>query len=246
MTDPTDADDRIRELVEQARLRREKNREVRAQFAAARTAGLRRRHAAKLARNQEPTMNLDNHHTRLFTELRALPSIDERAFRRIGSQCAPQHLPALLWAAHCTNHLPARVLAAVIAPVWFHSSEPEQRLGHHVWRRLFDHAGYTRDGRSATRPDHDLELWRGAPPDRANGWSWTSHRGYAQLFAQGPGPGQQWPTPGRLWRITTPRGRLLAHLDTYLGTHAGGGQADEYIVDTRGLTITEAEPPPNA
>lgn len=50
MTNPMDPDDRVHQLVEQARLRREQDREVRAQFATARTAGLRRRHAQKLAR----------------------------------------------------------------------------------------------------------------------------------------------------------------------------------------------------
>lgn len=50
MTDPMDPEQRVRQLVEQARRRREQDREVRAEFAAARTAGLRRRHAEKLAR----------------------------------------------------------------------------------------------------------------------------------------------------------------------------------------------------
>jgi len=44
------AEERIAAMVEDARRRREQDAETRAQFAAARTAGLRRRHAAKLAR----------------------------------------------------------------------------------------------------------------------------------------------------------------------------------------------------
>lgn len=46
----TTPDDRIRQLVDDARRRREQRAADRSAFAAARTAGLRRRHAAKLAR----------------------------------------------------------------------------------------------------------------------------------------------------------------------------------------------------
>ncbi|WP_436788230.1 hypothetical protein [Yinghuangia sp. YIM S10712] len=45
-----DADTRIARMVDDARRRRERQAQVRAEFAAARAAGLRRRHARKLAR----------------------------------------------------------------------------------------------------------------------------------------------------------------------------------------------------
>lgn len=60
MTDPMDPAERIRELVEQARRKREQNRGVRAQFAAARAAGLRRRHAAKLRRLRGDVTDLES------------------------------------------------------------------------------------------------------------------------------------------------------------------------------------------
>lgn len=50
MTDEMDPAERVARMVEDARRRREKQAEDRTAFAAARTAGLRRRHAAKLAR----------------------------------------------------------------------------------------------------------------------------------------------------------------------------------------------------
>lgn len=50
MTDPMDPAERVARLVEDARRRREKQADDRAAFAAARAAGLRRRHAQKLAR----------------------------------------------------------------------------------------------------------------------------------------------------------------------------------------------------
>lgn len=50
MTDEMDPAERVRRLVDEARRRREKHKRVRAEFDAARAAGLRRRHATKLAR----------------------------------------------------------------------------------------------------------------------------------------------------------------------------------------------------
>ncbi|WTW96163.1 hypothetical protein OG216_23565 [Streptomycetaceae bacterium NBC_01309] len=59
MTD-LDPEQRVRQLVEQARLRREQDREVRAAFSVARAAGLRRRHQAKLARLRGDVTDLES------------------------------------------------------------------------------------------------------------------------------------------------------------------------------------------
>ncbi|MCF2526750.1 hypothetical protein [Yinghuangia soli] len=87
----TDADDRVRRLVEQARRRREREAEDRAAFAAARTAGLRRRHAQKLTRNQETRMT-DHADPTEYTpdELRHARELGDQA--RIPSQISPAQL----------------------------------------------------------------------------------------------------------------------------------------------------------
>lgn len=105
---------------------------------------------------------------------------------------------------------------------------PDANLDHDQWRDLFDTAEFTVDGHPAPRPDAPVDLWRGSVPDRRTDWSWTTDRAVAARYAIGGVGGR--PT-GRLYRITAPPAALLC----------ANTQRDEaeYVVDTRGLDITE-------
>jgi len=94
---------------------------------------------------------------------------------------------------------------------------------------MFTAAGYTADGRPAPHPTSPVELWRGSVPARRADWSWTARRTVAEGYATGTGAHR--PTTGRLYRTLAPASALLAY--------NSNRDEDEYVIDTRGLEITE-------
>lgn len=117
----------------------------------------------------------------------------------------------------------------MIGPVWSAAEYPLETLGQQTWRELFAEAGYTVDGKPADRPIGPTRLYRGCPPSLRRRWAWTADRSVAERFASGV----RGRLPGRVYQVDAPPESLLC-MDN------GRGEA-EYVVDTRGLKIREAD-----
>lgn len=110
------------------------------------------------------------------------------------------------------------VEAYVVAP----QARPEA-----AWVAALRAEGYTMDGTPAERPTESLTLYRGAPPSRKTGISWTTDRAVAMRWATSEG---QLNPVQRIWIIDEcPSSALLAAW--------GGRHEAEVIVDTTGLKI---------
>lgn len=137
----------------------------------------------------------------------------------------------------------AQLLRPVLVLVWARAeSQVEDTLGPDAWRLLFDAIGYTTARRApdgdrllpavvAERPAAPVTLYRGALPEYALRWSWTSDLEAARVFATHDGRFR-----GYVWSAQVEPGRLLgfAHWDV-----------PEYVVDTRGLVAAPLDTPPD-
>ncbi|MFJ9474735.1 hypothetical protein ACIRRI_06925 [Streptomyces mirabilis] len=138
--------------------------------------------------------------------------------------------PSLLADAYSEDKITAETVTALIGGIWSGAEYPDRHLDRDTWRWLFDVAGFTIDGEPAERPTEPILLWRGTVPERRTDWSWTTDRTIAEGYANGTAARR--PT-GRLHVVLAPPEALLA---------ANNGRSEaEYVVDTRGLTITEAQ-----
>jgi len=117
--------------------------------------------------------------------------------------------------------------AEVVPHVWGIAEFPGAALARADWRRLFGKAGFTVEGVPADRPTEPVRLWRGAWRRDKGGLSWTTTRSRAEWFVKARSGDQ------RLWTTLAPPGALLCY------QHEAGRGEDEWIVDTRGLTIEE-------
>lgn len=137
--------------------------------------------------------------------------------------------PNFLATAAAENLIFDDTVTALVGGIWSSAEFPDRLLDHATWRRLFDVAGFTADGKPAPRPTEPLTLFRGSVPERRTDWSWTRDRAVAERFAAGlRGRGK-----GRLWVCSVPPAHMLA-----INTDR---DEDEIVVDTRGLQITEAD-----
>lgn len=135
--------------------------------------------------------------------------------------------PALLFDAWYSDQITPGTLAALIGDVWSMAEYPDRALDRETWVEMFQAAGYTADGKPAEKPTEPIRLWRGSTPARRRLMSWTTDRAVAAKFAAGI----RGRAVGRVWTITCPPAALLA-------ANTGRGES-EYVVDTRGLAITE-------
>lgn len=139
--------------------------------------------------------------------------------------------PQLLAEAWKLGRIDVPTLAATISGVWSGCEYPNLALDHAVWRKLFQAAGYTRDGKLVERPTAAVELWRGSPPAHRRGWSWTTDRAMAERFAHN---GMRGRSVGRLYRTVAPPSALLCE--------SNDRDESEFVVDTYRLRIAEAKP----
>lgn len=127
-------------------------------------------------------------------------------------------------------------LRPILGELYNGCPNPMRALPRETWRELFEHVGYTADGEPVIRPVDSLRLWRGAPADYRDSWSWTDDRELAQRFATLRA--RRW-ADSTVWTAVVEPWRLLAFM---LGGYAIGdwaGSGREYVVNTEGLTITE-------
>lgn len=146
----------------------------------------------------------------------------QRALTRVGRD----HGPRVLATMEDTVGLPPRWASVLVPSVWSGVEHPLEALNRDTWRRLFDLAGYTHDGKRWGRPRKTRPLYRGADEAHRDGWSWSDDRAVAEWFAHRK-PG------GRVWVAQVEPSRLLARITT-----ERPGES-EYVVDPDGLIITE-------
>ncbi|MBL1098921.1 hypothetical protein [Streptomyces coffeae] len=160
----------------------------------------------------------------LSQDIAELRVIGERRLAWYLDRAHPNNRAAMLWEAWESGKLLPRVLAGFLGTTCFLGGL--STLSIDQWRTLADAAGYTQDGRQYRRPSRPIELWRGAV---RGGAFWTSYIEFGQMY-QERRPG------ARLWRTVAPPEALLCR-NVWLNDGW-----DEFVVDTRGLTIHQAEP----
>jgi hypothetical protein len=137
--------------------------------------------------------------------------------------------PGLLSAAWHLRKITLGTLQAQVGPSWSGAEFPDRLMTRQLWRGLFAAAGFTVDGVPAPRPAEPIELYRGSVPKRRRDWSWTTDRAIAEKYAAGGMAGRP---DGSVYRtVALPSALLCAN---------SGRQESEYVIDTRGLKITEA------
>jgi hypothetical protein len=172
-----------------------------------------------------PTVTVEGHVAQFLIAGPPTPNELFVACGRVGRNQAVELLVAL-WEREL---LTREAATANVASVWSDAEFPDSYAAHSIWRELFLLAGYTVDGRSAERPTVTLTLWRGSVSGRRADWSWTDDRSVAETYADGA----HYQRPkGTVWRASVEPWRLLAQNTDR--------QEREYVVDTFGLTITEA------
>ncbi len=132
--------------------------------------------------------------------------------------------PHLMHDLYYMRRISTETLTAVICEVWSDAEYPQSWLGRDGWVDFFRLAGYTRDGVPATPPD-TITLYRGCPPSRTRGMSWSSSIEQARWFAERA----RFATPGNVYTATVTGEQLLAEITI-------GGE-DEFVVDTRGIQV---------
>lgn len=155
--------------------------------------------------------------------------LSSQDFKRFANFAGSQYFPVVLFDAWSFGKITRETLQAELGPAWSGAHYPDRLLPRREWRHLFATAGFTVDGVPAEHPEQPLELFRGSVPVRRRDWSWTTDRAMADKYATG---GIQGRPRGRVYRVVAPPSALLcANFDR---------KESEYVVDTRGLRITEA------
>ncbi|KFG05603.1 hypothetical protein [Streptomyces scabiei] len=160
-------------------------------------------------------------------ELLAADRLTNDELTTLISRAGRCYAPEFVAVAYVSGKITAETLAALVGAAWSEAEYPDRELHHDTWRRLFDTAGFTVDGKRAERPTEPEMLFRGSVPERRTDWSWTRNRAVAERFAAGI----RGRAPGHLWVCEVPPGHMLA-----VNTER---DEDEVVVDTRGLQILE-------
>lgn len=130
----------------------------------------------------------------------------------------------LNWLATQTAGFPVHLLRPHAGRAWISARRPTLVMKWEGWNALYRAIGYTVDGELAPLPERPVRMWRGAHRNHRMNQSWTTDRGLAAAFAQGPGRG--------LWTALVEPSRILVTL---------GGNEPQSVIDTEGLTV-EAQP----
>jgi hypothetical protein len=164
-------------------------------------------------------------------------TLSVKEFETVCVHAGRNHGPALLYDAQVLGVISNVTLARVIGGIWSGAEFPERSLTRRDWVALFRAAGFTIDGHPGEQPSEAVRLWRGAPHGRHRGMSWTNDRAVAEKFAAGRADGGYLGrTPGKVWETLAP-GAVVLCIDNH------SRQEAEYVLDTRGLKIKEAEAP---
>ena len=163
-----------------------------------------------------------------------------RALRTALSRVGRNNKPKLLWRLYEEGLLTRPAARRHVGAAWSACEHPEWAFdvdddyGGEEWLYLFWLVGcYTVDGKRAPRPEQPLTLYRGAPRESQDGWSWTDDRDVAQWFAD-RFPDMPDRLPSFVWTATVEPWRLFCR------NHEDARGESEYVIDTSDLEITEA------
>jgi hypothetical protein len=136
---------------------------------------------------------------------------------------------ATLAAAWDAGTIDRTTLATAMKSVWHHGdgAVPFLEATRPTWWRLFRAAAFARDGVHGEPPAAPVRLYRAAPEDRREGWSWTENPEFAKFFLR-------YFAGSVLWTCTVPPDRLLAAMTV-------NGET-EIIADVAGLDVRRAGP----
>ena len=167
--------------------------------------------------------------------LRSAPrgSLTADDFEELQVKAGRNHAPELLHQAWFGAKMAPGELAGAAVSAWTSAEYPQEALGRQTWLDIFADAGFSIDGRPAERPAGTVQLFRGATHKRRRMMAWTTSREVSESFAHGGLGGRGL---GQVWTTTAPPAAMLAIVGAY-----GREGEDEYIIDTRGLTIVPAD-----
>ena len=158
--------------------------------------------------------------------------IDADEFWAVSNRASRVYGPWLLLETALCRVVSDQTLAEVIGEVWSTAEYPQRALRLVDWLWLFGKAGYTHDGKPASRPTASVTLYRGAPPQYCRRMSWTSDRAVAERFALNGMRGRH---RGFVYQTEAPPTALLC----FNGENNGCDES-EYVINPAGLKITRA------
>jgi hypothetical protein len=141
---------------------------------------------------------------------------------------AGPHLLDFAWASQVIS---PDTVTRVTSHVWSGVEYPQDWVTRASWIDLFSTAGFTIDGHLAERPTEPVKLWRGCVPRLRRRMSWTSDLEMARKFAFGMLRGRE---EGAVYETAAPPYALFCinHISR---------KESEYVINTRGLKISECE-----
>jgi hypothetical protein len=126
-----------------------------------------------------------------------------------------------------TERYPLEIMAAIVPRLWLLGApRPLRVTTPNNWHRLWEAAGFTREGMPAPKPRQPLRLFRGG---ESSGWSWTPDPDLALAFASGFG------TRGTdeidtLWTTLAPPSALLGWVPLACDVKTGRATSEECVV----------------
>lgn len=136
------------------------------------------------------------------------------------NQYGPMGTPISLYTMAHAPGFPLELVRPHAGRAWISARRPTLVMQWRAWKALYQRIGYTVDGVAAPPPSHPVRMWRGAHRNHRLNQSWTTERGLAAAFGQGPGRG--------LWTALVEPERILATL---------AGNEPQSVVDTDGLRV---------
>ncbi|MGP5432472.1 hypothetical protein [Corynebacterium variabile] len=136
---------------------------------------------------------------------------------------------SILYEEARAGRLTPEQLRHMLLTVWSLAVKPGTILPREHWTWIYRRAGYVDWVDYLKPPPATIHLYRGATPEAQGNHAWTASRVMAEAFAR-RNPGN-----GRVYETT-------AHVENLLAHYPASDIGDEWIVDTEGLTITEANP----
>lgn len=121
----------------------------------------------------------------------------------------------------------AEVMTAVVPRLWLLASpKPLGLTTPNNWRRLWEMAGYCREGLPEERPTRPMRLYRGGSSD---GWSWTPDADVALGFASGFKADSD-VSANPLWTVLAPPEALLGWVPLACEETTGRTDVEECVV----------------
>lgn len=134
---------------------------------------------------------------------------EDEALNTLALRAGRDGAPHVLWQAWSSDLISVGALRRHLGWAWSGPEFPLAELAAADWRVLFGEAGYIYNGRRRASRSRPLRVYRGATPEHAKGWSWTTNVGAAEAFAF---DGMQGRAIGEVWTVLAPPEAILARI----------------------------------